>query len=126
MLLSSLRIIKPGVSRFDILFGEKPNSFFTTMDELLSALRERDEMPEMMAMEYLPGMEESVDLIAENGKILYMAFRESTVNFHSIPQVGELKENKEAYEIAEEVIATLKFPAMPIWILRMIRMDIQC
>lgn len=104
-----IRIIKPGVSRFDILFGEKPNSFFTTMDELLSTLKERDEMPEMMAMEYLPGMEGSVDLIAENGKILYMAYRESTVNLHSIPQEGELKDNKEAYEIAEKVIAALKF-----------------
>lgn len=64
-------------------------------------------MPEMMAMEYLPGMEESVDLIAENGKILYMAYRESTVNLHSIPQAGELKENMGAYEIAEKVIAAL-------------------
>ena len=104
-----IRIVKPGVSRFDILFGEKPNSFFTTMDELYATLREKDTMPEMMAMEYLPGMEGSVDLIAENGKILYMAYRESTVNLHSIPQAGELKDNPEAYEIAEKVINALGF-----------------
>ncbi len=102
-----IRIIKPDVSRFDILFHEKPNSFFTTMEDLLSTLNERDEMPEMMAMEYLPGMEGSVDLIAEEGKILYMAYRESTVNLHSIPQAGELKDNPEAYEIAEKVIGAL-------------------
>lgn len=104
-----IRIIKPGLSKFDILFGEKPNSFFTTMDELLSTLNEKDEMPEMMAMEYLPGMEGSVDLIADNGKILYMAYRESTVNLHSIPQAGELKDNPEAYEIAKKVISALNF-----------------
>ena len=104
-----IRLIDPSKSRFDILFGQKPNSFFTTFDDLQSTLEERDEMPEMMAMEYLPGMEGSVDLIAEDGKILYMAYRESTVNLHSIPQAGELKENKEAYEIAEKVIAALKF-----------------
>lgn len=104
-----IRIVQPGVSRFDILFGEKPNSFFTSMDELLATLKEREAMPEMMAMEYLPGMEGSVDLIAENGKILYMAYRESTVNLHSIPQVGELKDNPEAYEIAEKVIKALGF-----------------
>ncbi len=104
-----IRIVKPGVSRFDILFGEKPNSFFTTMDDLCATLREKDNMPEMMAMEYLPGMEGSVDLIAENGKILYMAYRESTVNLHSIPQVGELKDNPEAYEIAKKVIKALGF-----------------
>lgn len=104
-----IRIIKPGISKFDILFGEKPNSFYTTMDELSETLQERETMPEMMAMEYLPGMEGSVDLVAESGKILYMAYRESTVNLHSIPQEGELKNNAEAYEIAKKVIAALNF-----------------
>lgn len=102
-----IRIIKPDISRFEILFHEKPNSFFTTMDDLLSTLQEKDNMPEMMAMEYLPGMEGSVDLLADHGKILYMAYRESTINLHSIPQTGELKDNPEAYEIAKAVISLL-------------------
>lgn len=104
-----IRIIKPEMSRFDLLFGEKPNSYFTTMEDLQSTLDERDSMPEMMAMEYLPGMEGSVDLLAENGEILYMAYRESTVNLHSIPQEGVLKENEEAFEIARKVIKALNF-----------------
>jgi carbamoyl-phosphate synthase large subunit len=104
-----IRIIKPGFSRFDILFGEKPNSFYTTIDDLMQTLKEKEYMPEMMAMEYLPGAEGSVDLLAENGKILYMAYRESTVNLHSIPQEAELKYNAEAYEIAEKVIKALGF-----------------
>lgn len=102
-----IRIIKPTTSRFDVLFNEKPNSFYTSMEDLLSTLEERDFMPEMMAMEYLPGGEGSVDLLAENGKILYMAYRESNVNLHSIPQEATLMENKEAYEIAEKVISAL-------------------
>lgn len=104
-----IRIIKPDVSRFDILFNEKPNSYYTTIDDLIVTLQEHDDMPEMMAMEYLPGVEGSVDLIAEKGKILYMAYRESTVNLHSIPQISELKNNSEAYEIAEKVIKSLNF-----------------
>ena len=87
--------------------SEKPNSFYNTMEELLATLKEKDTMPEMMAMEYLPGTEGSVDLLAENGSILYMAYRENTVNLHSIPQAGELKDNPEAYEIAEKVISAL-------------------
>lgn len=102
-----IRIIKPGVSKFDLLFNEKPISFYTTMEELHSTLGERDEMPEMMAMEYLPGEEGSIDLLAENGKILYMCYRESNVNLHSIPQAATLADNKEAYEIAEKVVAAL-------------------
>ena len=103
-----IRIINPNISKFDLLFGEKPNSFFTTMDDLQATLEERPEMPEMMAMEYLPGAEGSVDLLASNGKILYMGYRESNVNLHSIPQVATLSENKAAYEIAEKVVAALK------------------
>lgn len=102
-----IRIIRPNISRFDMLFNEKPNSFYITMDDLLTTLNEKDTMPEMMAMEYLPGVEGSVDLIADKGKVLYMAYRESTVNLHSIPQAGELKENPEAYEIAERVIEAI-------------------
>ena len=104
-----IRIVKPDVSRFDLLFHEKPNSFFTTMEDLQATLHERNEMPEMMAMEYLPGMEGSVDLIAENGKIIYMGYRESTVNLHSIPQAGILKDNPDAYAIAEKVVKVLNF-----------------
>lgn len=102
-----IRIIRPDISRFDVLFYEKPNSFYTTLDELLSTLQEHEEMPEMMAMEYLPGEEGSVDLIAKDGKILYMAYRESNVNLHSIPQTATLSYNAEAYEIAEKVVAAL-------------------
>lgn len=102
-----IRIINPNISKFDLLFGEKPNSFFTTMDDLQATLEERPEMPEMMAMEYLPGAEGSVDLLASNGKILYMGYRESNVNLHSIPQVATLSKNITAYEIAEKVVAAL-------------------
>lgn len=102
-----IRVINPNLSRFDILFNEKPSSFLTTLDDLESVLKERGTMPEMMAMEYLPGIEGSVDLIADNGRILYMAYRESTVNLHSIPQLAVIKENKEAFNIATKVISAL-------------------
>lgn len=102
-----IRIIDSKKSRFDILFGEKPNSFFITFDELQKTLNEREEMPEMMAMEYLPGEEGSVDLIADHGKIVYMAYRESNVNLASIPQEATLSYNEECYQIACNVIESL-------------------
>ena len=102
-----IRMIDASKSRFDILFGQKPNSFFTTFEDLQSTLNERPEMPEMMAMEYLPGEEGSVDLIAENGEILYMCYRESNVNLASIPQEATLAYNEEAYQIARDVVKSL-------------------
>lgn len=104
-----IRILDPAKSRYDLLFGEKPNSMYTTMEELQAALRERPQMPEMMAMECLPGEEGSVDLLADHGKILYMAYRESNVNLASIPQEATLADNPEAYAIARGVIAALGF-----------------
>lgn len=104
-----IRIVNPKQLRFDILFHEKPNSFYISLEELKQILSERDEMPgEMFAMEYLPGMEYSVDLLADHGEILYIAGRESNVNLASIPQEATLAENIEAFEIAEQVIAALK------------------
>lgn len=102
-----IRMIDPKMSRFDILFGEKPNSFFTTFEDLQGTLNEREEMPEMMAMEYLPGEEGSVDLIADHGEIVYMAYRESNVNLASIPQESTLAYNEEAYQIARDVVKRL-------------------
>ena len=103
-----VRIIDPSKSRFDILFGEKPNSFYISLEELLTILSEKEEMPEMMAMEYLPGMEYSVDVLADNGKILYMAGRESHVVQASIPMMAKVKKNEAAFAIAEKMVASLK------------------
>ncbi len=103
-----IRIVDPSQSRYDILFNEKPNSFLISCEELFEILSEREQIPELMVMEYLPGMEYSVDLLADNGRVVYMAGRESNVNLASIPQVATLAENTEAYEIAKKVIGALK------------------
>ena len=62
-----IRILDPAKSRYDLLFGEKPNSMYTTMEELQATLRERPQMPEMMAMECLPGAEGSVAALGFDG-----------------------------------------------------------
>lgn len=103
-----IRIIDPKKSRYDILFGEKPNSFYISLEELKTILSEKKTMPEMMAMEYLPGEEYSVDLIAEHGDVRYMCGRESNVIIASIPQVATLREDIAAYEISRNVIKALK------------------
>ncbi len=103
-----IRIVDPTKSRFDILFGEKPNSFYITYDELNTILHEKETMPEMMVMEALPGEEFSIDLVADHGTILYMAARQSNSITASIPMEATLFHDEEGYRIAEEVIARLK------------------
>lgn len=69
-----MRIIDPKKSRFDILFHEKPSSAYVTLKEFKETLQE-GEMPEMLAMEYLPGEEYTVDLLADNGEVKYSLCR---------------------------------------------------
>lgn len=103
-----VRIIDATRSRADILFGEKPNSLFTTYEDLRSILAEVDSFPEMMAMEYIPGREYSVDLVADKGKVLYICGRNSDVVNASIPMEGSLCKDEEAYVLCERIVDLLK------------------
>lgn len=104
-----IRIIDPKKTRFDILFGEKPNSMYISYEELKTILSEKDSMPEMMVMEALEGEEFSVDLLADHGKVLYMAARESNVITASIPLEATLFHDEKAYEICRTIVKALSF-----------------
>lgn len=105
-----MRIIDPSRSRFEILFDEKPNSVYTTYDDLLSIFQEDpDGLPDMMAMEYLPGEEFSVDVLAIDGHIVYMCARLSKTIVASIPMESMLFNEPKAYEICEKVISMLDY-----------------
>lgn len=104
-----IRIIDPTKSRYDILFGEKPNSFFTSYEELKEILSGHEDLPELMIMEYLPGEEFSVDLVADNGKILYMCARQSNSILASIPQTATTFHEPKAYKICEAIVKALEF-----------------
>lgn len=105
-----MRIIDPSRSRFDMLFDEKPNSVYTTFDDLLAIFNEAPErLPEMMAMDYLPGEEFSVDVLANDGHVDYMCARLSKTIVASIPMESVLFNEPKAYEICEKVIKMLNY-----------------
>lgn len=103
-----IRLIDSHKSRFDIFVGEKPNSFYTTYNDMISMLEEAIDMPELMIMEMLPGKEYSVDLLADHGNVIYMVGRESNIINASIPQEATLSPDKEAYEISKKIVGDLK------------------
>ena len=103
-----IRLIDPKKSRYDIFANEKPNSFFTTYEDMVSILKEAPKFPELLIMDYLPGEEYSVDLLAQNGETLYICGRESNVINASIPQEATLAYNKEAYDMACSIVKDLK------------------
>lgn len=102
-----MRIIDPNKSSFYILFNEKPNSMYTTLSEFKNTLS-NGQMPKMMAMEYLPGDEYSVDLLAKNGKVKYSACRKGTNVQSGIIINGVVVNKPEIIDICNKAVEYLK------------------
>lgn len=104
-----IRILKDDIDLYDIFLNEKPNNMFMKKEAFIEMLQGVNRLQPMMAMEYLPGKECSVDLLAENGKIKYMVGRVSNNVLASIPQDCALEEVKDAYELCEQIVRILKY-----------------
>lgn len=74
-----VHFIDSSISQYDLMFNNKANTMFTTKEALATALSEASVFPQLMIMEYLPGKEYSVDILAENGTVLYLVTRYSSV-----------------------------------------------
>ena len=70
-------------------------------------LKEALVFPELLVMKSLPGNEYTVDLLADHGKVLYIAGRNNTQMMMSIAQESILQENAHAFEIAAQVVEGL-------------------
>lgn len=103
-----IRVVDTSKSRYDLLFHEKPSSLFISFEELKEILSERETIPEMFSMEYLPGSEYSVDVLAQQGETLYIAGRKSEVVNASIQQDALICRDEKAYQICREIIKLLE------------------
>ncbi|WP_279122477.1 ATP-grasp domain-containing protein [Holdemania filiformis] len=104
-----IRILKADESLYDIFVNEKPNTMVTTLEYFISILQQADTLEKMIVMEYLPGKEASVDLLAIDGKVKYMVGRVSSNVLASIPQDSVLEEIPEAYELCRKVVELLGY-----------------
>ena len=103
-----VRIIDAKKSRYEIYAYEKPNSFYTSYDDMLSILNSAPRLEEMMLLEVMHGPEFTVDLLAEHGKVLYEVGRENTVSLMSIAQESVLKYDELAYRVSADVVKLLE------------------
>jgi carbamoyl-phosphate synthase large subunit len=67
--LRGFRIITPPgkVDKMDLLLNQKPNDVFMGFDEFENIIQQSNYFPELLVMEYLEGMEYSVDVLADHG-----------------------------------------------------------
>lgn len=102
-----IRIIDNSRSLYDLFVHSKPESFHTTYEYMLRTLKEAPEFPELLIMKSLPGNEYTVDLLADEGKVLYISGRNNTSMMMSIAQESVLQENPHAFGIATKVVKEL-------------------
>lgn len=69
------RVLNAAASRFDRFFYEKPTSCDVSLEEFIEILQEKESFPQLLVMEYLPGAEYTIDLLADHGKVLYCCCR---------------------------------------------------
>lgn len=104
-----VRIIDASKSRYDLFANSKPNTFFTSYEDMLSILKSVDKIDHMMLMPYLPGNEYTVDLLADHGKVIYKVGRDNIISTMSIAQESVLLEDSHAYELSERIVELLDY-----------------
>ncbi|MGI6384534.1 MAG: ATP-grasp domain-containing protein [bacterium] len=103
-----VRVLNAHKSKADIFLYEKPNSLYITLEEMCEIVDEFSIAPEMFAMEFLPGCEYTVDLLSDQGEVLYIAGRRNIKSSMSIAQESIVEENKDAFELCRKIVDLLK------------------
>ena len=101
------RILSETVSRFDMFLNEKPTAGLITLGELLDILHGADAFPELLVMEYLPGTEYSVDLLADHGRVLASCCRRSLRMENSIMLEAVIEDNPAVTELCGRITEKL-------------------
>lgn len=102
-----VRIVHPSVSKSDLFIHDKPSSLNITLEEMCEIMDECETLPPIMAMEYFPGIEYTVDLLADKGKTLYIAGRRNTSSNMSIAQSSVVDRINSAYKLCEDIVREL-------------------
>lgn len=102
-----VRIVRADLSKGELFMNDKPSSMNVTLDEMCDIINDCHPVPEMMAMEYLPGVEYTVDLLANHGKTLYIAGRRNTTSSLSIAQTSVIEKKDSAYQQCEDIVREL-------------------
>ena len=71
-------------------------------------LDECDPLPTTIAMEYLPGCEYTVDLLADHGRVLCIAGRRNYESRASIAMATYTEEKRGAYDLCRRIVELLR------------------
>lgn len=82
-----VRVVRPVLTRADAFLHQKPSFIYISMEEMFRTLDEYSELPDTIAMEYMHGC----DLLADYGKMLYIAGRRNYNSSMSIAMASVIE-----------------------------------
>jgi carbamoyl-phosphate synthase large subunit len=106
--LRGFRIIDDSHDRMHTLMNEKPNNIYIGFDEFVSICNSADYFPELLVMEYLPGEEYSVDVLADNGRFISAIPRSRDYIKMGISFAGTTVNDMEIIRYSKSVVEGLK------------------
>ncbi len=106
--MRGFRILNSKINRFDLFLNQKPNSMFTTLEDFFSIFEKTKHFPQLLVMEFLPGVEYSVDALASTGEPLVIIPRTRDYIKMGISFEGTLVKNKRIIEYCKKIIKRLR------------------
>jgi len=100
--MRGFRIVYKNVNRKDAFFKEKPDNSKVTMDELYNILGEK--FPELLAMEYLPGKEYSVDILSSGNDVYVAVPRRRDFIRSGITFIGTVEKREDIIKFSEKLV----------------------
>jgi carbamoyl-phosphate synthase large subunit len=100
-----MRIIQSDINKGDLLLNKKSGHPYATLDDIVEALNspELDSFPEIVAMEFLPGEEYSVDILAENGTPVITVPKKRVETAPGLSVIGEVDLNETIIEQVKNI-----------------------
>jgi carbamoyl-phosphate synthase large subunit len=105
--LRGFRIIDDSQNKMESLLNEKPNNVFIGFEEFIQIAKDSDFFPELLLMEYLPGEEYSVDVLAHQGKYIQAIPRSRDKIKMGISFVGRAIEDDQILNYSKQLIEKL-------------------
>jgi carbamoyl-phosphate synthase large subunit len=105
------RIIQNKTKKGDLLLNHKPGTPYTTLKDIKEALTSEEvtTFPGIVLMEYLPGQDYSVDILAKNGDALIIVPKKRIVAVPGLSIVGQVDLNQEVINSARSICKAFSF-----------------
>jgi carbamoyl-phosphate synthase large subunit len=105
--MRGFRVLDPGTDRLTRLLDEKPDATVTSLDAVLPVLSDAEPFPELAVMEYLPGAEYSVDVLAMDDSVGPVIPRTRSRTRAGITFQGVVEENERLIDAAAAICRDL-------------------